>query len=135
MFSPLSSRTLMLMIPRQRPPMALALALLLAAGCADQVTQPPSRLQPSDAAQADKAAFKAVVALEPLPGTNATGSRALGINDLGQIVGVSSSTAAARAVIWDNSTVPQDLGALPGGTTSGAVAISNDGHVIVGYAS
>jgi probable HAF family extracellular repeat protein len=117
---------------RRSPSRALALVLVLAAGCENQITQPPARLQPSDVIQADKAAFKSVIALEPLPGASLGTSSAFGNNDLGQIVGQSTSSAGIHAVIWDNSAVPQDLGTLPGGTSSAAVAISNDGRVIVG---
>ncbi len=111
---------------------ALALALVFAAGCENQVTSPPVRLQPSDAIQADKALFKSVLALEPLPGTDGTYSAAYGINDLGQIVGISSSSTVYKAVIWDNSTVPQSLPTLAGAISSSASAISNDGRVIAG---
>lgn len=121
-------------LPYPSPPRALALALVLAAaaGCDNQVTQPSVRLQPSEAIQADRALFKSVVALEPLPGTDGSYSVASSINDLGQIVGQSSSSTVYRAVIWDNSTVPQDLGMLSGGIASAASAISNDGRVIAG---
>jgi len=113
---------------------ALALALAFAAGCSDQITQPPTRLAPSVAVQADKAPFKSVSALEPLPGSNGTFSAAYGNNDLGQIVGESSSSGVYHtAVVWDNSAIPQALPGLPStGTSSSAAAISNDGRVIAG---
>lgn len=112
---------------------ALALGLVLAAGCENQITQPPVHSLPSEAIHADKAPFKSVFVLEPLPVTSGTSySSAYGINDLGQVVGESGSSAGNRAVIWDNSTVPLDLGLLPGGTSSSAEGISNDGRVIAG---
>lgn len=119
-------------LPHRTPTRALAAALVLAAGCADQITQPPARSLPSEAIQADRAPFKSVFALEPLPGSSNSYSAAYAINDLGQVVGQSSSTAGYHAVIWDNSTIPRDLGTLPGHISSAATAISNDGHVIAG---
>src|SRR5207342_1196551 len=100
--------------------------------CDNQVTQPPVRLQPSESIHAERAPFKSVVALEPLPGAYSVQSAANGINDLGQVVGQSSSPTGLRAVIWDNSTVPEDLGMLAGSVTAAALGISNDGRVIAG---
>jgi probable HAF family extracellular repeat protein len=131
MFPPFLRGTAMQKYLHRTPTRALALALALA-GCGDQITQPPVRLEPSDAMQADKAPFKTVLALDPLPGTAASGSRAYAINDLGQIVGSSSSSTWTHAVIWDNSTIPRDLGTLPGGNFSSPAAISGDGSVIAG---
>ena len=122
-------------LPHRTPSRALALALVLAAGCADQITQPPVRSLPRETLQADRTPFKSVFALEPLPGSSASYSAAYAINDLGQVVGQSSSTAGYHAVIWDNSTIPQDLGTLPGHISSYATAISNDGRVIAGSSS
>jgi probable HAF family extracellular repeat protein len=117
------------------PPRALALALAFLAGCSDQITQPPARMTPSAAIQADKAPFKSVFVLEPLPGGTDAYSSALAINDLGQVVGESSAPGVFRAaVIWDNSTIPRALPTLAGGTYSAATAISNDGRVIAGLA-
>lgn len=50
---------------------------------------------------------------------------AFGINDAGQVVGVSGGIAT----IW-NGTTPTALDALPGGTGSGAHAINNAGQVV-----
>jgi len=117
------------------PAKSLALALVLVAGCENQITQPPSRLSAGSAIESDKAPFKSVFGLEPLPGTLPSFSQALSINDLGQVVGESSGSNGNRAVIWDNATVPQDLGTLPGDVRSTAAGISNDGRVIAGTSS
>jgi probable HAF family extracellular repeat protein len=76
-----------------------------------------------------------VTDLGKLPGTDYLFSEAVGINNLGQIVGTSSDArvgvAGARSWIWQNG-VMTDLGTLPGGTYSAAAAI-NDAGQIVGY--
>ena len=127
---------------RARRAATLLAALALAVGCDNQVTQPPppppSPIAPHDPASLGKAPFKSVVALEPLIGSGGIGfgSFATDINDLGQVVGQSgTASSSSHAVIWDNSTIPQDLGALAGGDYSSAAAISNDGRVIVGSAN
>jgi probable HAF family extracellular repeat protein len=113
------------------PPLAMAFALALVAGCDNDVTA-PKQMHPSDQTAAGKAVNKSVIALEPLPGSSGSYSAARGINDLGQVVGESASSSGNRAVIWDNSTIPHDLGTLPGDLASGAVAISSDGRMISG---
>ncbi len=73
--------------------------------------------------------------LGALPGD--TRSFAFGINDAGQIVGASASTAQQRAIIW-TPTTPNgasgsmiDLGSLPGTTgSSQAIAINQSGDVV-----
>ena len=120
-------------IPVHKPSKwALVLALTLAAGCDNQVTEPTTRMAPDDAIQAARAPFNSVIALEPLPGSANSYSAAYGINDLRQVVGESSSGSTIHAVIWDNSTIPQDLGTLTGHVGSGATAISSAGTVIAG---
>ena len=120
---------------RRTPIWVLTFALTLAAGCDNQVTEPTSRLDPDDAVRSAKAAaFNRVTALEPLPGSSPSHSAANAINDLGQVVGESSSDNGFRAVIWDHSTVPQSLGALTGQLQSSAVAISSNGNIIAGSA-
>lgn len=68
--------------------------------------------------------------LRGLPGSN---SRALGMNDIGDIVGT-ATTAQNHAVAWPNKGQIIDLGTLPGFTSSEAVSISNNQDV-VGYAT
>lgn len=76
--------------------------------------------------------------LQPLPGD--TVSFAIGVNDLGQVVGSSglcSNTAVPpmpagpHAVLWDTDGTPMDLGNL-GGTNSIGDAINNRGQVVGG---
>jgi probable HAF family extracellular repeat protein len=120
-------------IPVFRPfTWALAAAVILATGCDNYVTEPDKSIDPGQEIRAGKAAFNSVIALEPIPGNFPSYSAAFSINDLGQAVGESNSANGNRAVIWDNSTIPQDLGTIPGGTSSSATAISNDGRVIMG---
>jgi probable HAF family extracellular repeat protein len=117
------------------PPLAMAFALVLVAGCDNDVTA-PKQMHPSDQTAAGKAVAKSVIALEPLPGSTGSYSAARGINDLGQVVGESSyGSGVFHAVIWNNSTVPQDLGTLPSDFTSSAVAISSDGRMISGIST
>jgi probable HAF family extracellular repeat protein len=53
-----------------------------------------------------------------------------GINELGQIVGSSTSTEGSQAFLWDERTGMIPLGDLPGGLfNSGAYGINNDGVV------
>src|SRR6476620_1929669 len=111
---------------------ALVVSLALVAACSDQVTQVPTPKAAGSEPSAARAPFKSVFALNPLIGSGATLSFTYDINDLGQAVGASSGNAGERAVIWDQSDVPLDLG-LPSGMTNGyAMGISNDGKVIVG---
>jgi len=81
--------------------------------------------------------------LEPLPGD--TVGIALGMNDLGQVVGISgrcgntvipSGTAGPHAVVWDADGRPHDLGSFGGtsnpailGVGNGAFAINNQGQI------
>ena len=65
-----------------------------------------------------------------LPG--GLGSDAVGINDLGEIVGTSDSGNPnnPHAVLWNRVGVAQDLGVLAGGTMSAAFAINVLGTVV-----
>ncbi len=57
-------------------------------------------------------------------------TRAVGINNAGQIVGtrsVSCDVGCIRAFIWQDG-VTTNLGTLPGGDSSQAMAINNDGR-------
>jgi probable HAF family extracellular repeat protein len=65
----------------------------------------------------------AVIDLGGLPGS--TQSRALGINDSGQVVGTSDSVATE----WSGGAVI-DLGALAGALTSEANAINGSGQIV-----
>lgn len=60
--------------------------------------------------------------------------QATGINDLGQVVGYNQESAGFNdhAFVWGGSGAMQDLGVLPGGTSSRATGINNDG-LVVGY--
>lgn len=75
-----------------------------------------------------------VAPLAPLPG--AYHAIAIGINDVGQAVGYSSTPAlfADHAVLWQNDATHSvvDLGVLPGDTASSAQFINNAGQ-IAGY--
>ena len=79
-------------------------------------------------------AVHTVVPLAPLP--NAYHAIALGMNDIGQAVGYSSTPTpfAEHAVLWQNDAAHTvvDLGVLPGDVASSANFINNAGQ-IVGY--
>ena len=55
-----------------------------------------------------------------LPGPSGRTSRALAINERGDVVGVADTGAGLRAILWPGGRAVQDLGALPGYTTSAA---------------
>ena len=68
------------------------------------------------------------------PGTlpGGSGSRALGVNDMGQVVGEGDdSSGDQRAFLYSNGTM-QDLGTLPGTIGSVAACINSSGQV-AGY--
>lgn len=71
-----------------------------------------------------------LIDLGTLPGD--TVSRALGINNLGQIVGLSVNTHGGgpdvRAVLWDHGQVIE----IPGGAGNSATAINDKGDIAVG---
>jgi probable HAF family extracellular repeat protein len=70
------------------------------------------------------------VNLGALPGSNV--SEALAVNDVGDVVGWSTTPVGYhRAVLWKGGSIV-DLGTLPGGTQSEAYGISADGKII-GY--
>ena len=56
-------------------------------------------------------------------------SHAYGINDRGQIVGVSTTSTGVHAVLWDNDTIT-DLGTLPGHNYSEALGINERGQIM-----
>ena len=56
-------------------------------------------------------------------------SHAYGINNRGQIVGVSTTSTGVHAVLWENGTVT-DLGALPGHNYSQAFGINERGQIM-----
>jgi probable HAF family extracellular repeat protein len=59
-------------------------------------------------------------------------SEALGINDSGQVVGLSVATTGPRAFLWSSGTGIQDLGDLPGGSDQSAANGINDSGQVVG---
>jgi probable HAF family extracellular repeat protein len=73
-----------------------------------------------------RAPVASVTDLETLPG--ATSSQATGINNRGQVVGVSGTVTGGHAVLWEHGTIT-DLGTLPGHTFSQASGINNQGVV------
>jgi probable HAF family extracellular repeat protein len=58
---------------------------------------------------------------------NSRDTRAFGINDLGQVVGLNGDTG--KAFLYDNGVV-KELGALPGGSYSTAYEINNQGQIV-----
>lgn len=113
-------------------------AALAVTACSDATspTAPSLRAKPSLAASASGGSvIKSVVGLEPLLDASPNISGPAQISDLGQVVGFSrNSVNQNRAVIWDGSIFPQDLGSLGGNSTTTA-GITPDGSVIVGNSS
>jgi probable HAF family extracellular repeat protein len=64
-----------------------------------------------------------------IPGLPGLFNAAEGINDSGQVVGVSSVPVLQRAFLYSNGTL-QDLGALPGKDSAAANDINNRGQVV-----
>jgi probable HAF family extracellular repeat protein len=73
-----------------------------------------------------------VTDLGDLPGGYSWGE-ALGINNLGQVVGHSSTAAGWHAFIWDRTNGMRDLGELPGGPDMSQAWSINDNGVAVGF--
>jgi probable HAF family extracellular repeat protein len=71
--------------------------------------------------------------LGALPGGNS--SRALGVNDMGAVVGSSTSSSGDRAFIWTKETGMRDLNSVasagPGVVFVEAQAINNAGQILV----
>jgi probable HAF family extracellular repeat protein len=90
----------------------------------------------STTASGDRHAFRwtaggGMVDLGTLGGAS---SFALAVNDVGQVAGASATASGAQhAFLWTSGQGMQDLGVLPGGTTSGGIAI-NAGGTVVGSA-
>src|SRR4030095_16556186 len=61
-------------------------------------------------------------------------SEAATINNRGEMAGVSNTKSNMRAVLWSSSGAIQDLGVLPGDTSSRAFGI-NDRGIVVGLSS
>jgi len=117
---------------------AFAGSIVAATACSDAVmpTGPLPRAEPSFAAGTGGASIvKSIIGLEPLLDASINISGPAQISDLGQVVGFSRNAANEnRAVIWEGSTFPQDLGSL-GGPETTASGITPDGSVIVGNSS
>ena len=72
------------------------------------------------------------VGMHYLAGLSRTFSCAYAVNDAGQVVGFSGDQITFHAFLWSRTGGAQDLGTLPGDTTSVATAINKFGEV-VGY--
>ena len=109
-----------------QPRHAMWLALGVLIGCSEQSAVPSTA--PLAFEVADASTFT-VAELLPLPG--GTASNAVGINNQGQVAGISNGAGLAHshAVLWDHGAVT-DLGTLPGGTYSEAYGINNQGQVV-----
>lgn len=105
-------------------------------GCADPSGPlAPPAVEPALAANtAGPLAVESIMGLEPVLGAATNFGQAHDINDLGMVVGFAATTGDVHAVIWypGVSAFAQDLGTLPGGSTSAAHAINEAGTVIVG---
>jgi len=116
---------------------AFAGAAVGAGACSDSVspTSLSPRTEPSHAGGGGTSIIKSMSGLEPLIDGTYNISGPSRISDLGQVVGFSrNSSNENRAVIWDGSIFPQDLGTL-GGVSSLTRSITPDGSVIVGSAT
>src|ERR1035437_7620868 len=68
--------------------------------------------------------------LGTLDSDKSTSATANGVNDLGQIAGTSTcGFTCVHAVLWTSSGM-QDLGTLPGSSSSGGIGINNKGQVV-----
>ena len=113
-----------------------AAALLVAAAgmaaCTEPITSPAPSERPSFAAGG--LAVADVRLLQSLPGASNSFSVARDANDLGQIVGLSYSSAGLLVpVVWNAAGVPTELPPLVAGQGE-AYALSDDGTVAAGYA-
>ncbi|HEY9027425.1 MAG TPA: hypothetical protein VIP05_24240, partial [Burkholderiaceae bacterium] len=59
-----------------------------------------------------------------LPGASGRLSRALALNERGDVVGAMDSGTGLRAILWQRGRAAQDLGTLPGHTTSAAAGVN-----------
>jgi probable HAF family extracellular repeat protein len=66
----------------------------------------------------------------PDPGSASIFSRAVEINDAGQVAGVSNLNSRPHAFLWSPGTGMTDLGTLPGSESSTVVALSETGQVV-----
>jgi len=71
---------------------------------------------------------RSLVSLSGLDGSDY--SEATGINNRGEMAGVSNTKTSMHAVLWSRSGAVTDLGALPGDTSSRAFAINDRGSVV-----
>lgn len=120
--------------PRSMVAGAFAFAAAGLVGCSDPITAPaPTPLDAPRLAAGGLAVGSARV-LPMLPTATSQYALASDANDLGQVVGTSSSSTFAVPVVWDAAGVPQELQPLAAGQTATVNAISEDGRIIVGYA-
>ena len=124
--------------PRPRAALlALALATAGASACSEPITAPEPAAQPS--AQPSFAAGGLTVTsarvLQQLAGATSQSGSAVDVNGLGQVVGTSGSPAGVVSVVWNAAGAPTQLPPLAAGQFAYANAISEDGTIVVGYAS
>jgi probable HAF family extracellular repeat protein len=121
---------------RMSPLLGIVAASLFGCADAERAVGPMDETVPALAANpSGPLAVKEMFGLEPLIGSSGDHSTAFDINDLGHVVGASGSPLGTRAVRWnpDSSRFPEDLQTLPGGGFSEALAINDNGTIIVGW--